>query len=211
MTPARRAVLPAAVLLAAALGACGSSTSSRTRVATAPHQTLQAITAPPAATPTPTATAAPTAAPTPTPSPTPAPTSGGIIPSSDPNGATALGQYLYPSTTGLACGARTGRYDACPVTTRLAQRLDSHPIEHAEQLCRCQNLWQSSAISVTQTPDPTIWITHVVLSFGPGVTVTVDLRALRTAGGWLADDTTCTGSGEQTSIYTQNPPPCPGA
>lgn len=210
MTPARRAVLPAAVLLVAALAGCGSSSASPKGVASAPDQTLAPITAAPTPSPTPSPTAAPTAAPTPTPTPTPAPTSGGIIPSGDANGATDLGAYLYPSSTGIACGARTGHYDPCPVTSRLAQRLDSQPTPHAEPLCRCQNQWQQSSFTATQTPDATVWIVHVVLTFGPGVTVTIDLRALRTAGGWLGDDTTCSGQDESTSIYAQNPPPCPG-
>jgi hypothetical protein len=213
MTPARRAVLPVLALLSAvALAACGSPT--RTGVATGPEQSFGPATTPRAtATPSPTAlpTEGATPTPTPAPSPTPAPTSSGIIASGDPDGAAKLGQYLYPSSTGIACGARTGHYDACPVTGRLASRLDSHPTQGAEPLCRCQNTWQQSSVSVTQTPDPTVWIDHVVLSFGPAVSVTIDVRVLRTPGGWVGDDTTCTGQSEQTSIYTQNPPPCFGA
>lgn len=212
MTPARRAVLPTLLLLAAAglASACGGS-ASRTGVATGPSQSPGPVTTPPAtaaASASPTASALPT--PTPAPSPTPAPTSGGTIPASDPDGATKVGEYLYPAETGIACGARTGHYDACPVTSRLASRLDQHPTEHAEPLCRCQNLWQQAAVSATQTPDATVWIDHVVLTFGPGIRVAIDLRVLQTSGGWLADDTTCTGQGETTSIYVQNPPPCPG-
>ncbi len=218
MTPARRAVAPpvllAAVAALASLAGCGGGGGNRTAVATGPSQSAQPVTTAPT---TPTAKASPTpvptAAPTPTPeaSPTPAPTGGGIIPSGDPNGAVEVGQYLYPSSTGIACGARTGHYDACPVSGRLASRLDSHPIPHAEPLCRCQNLWQKAAVSTTQTPDPAIWIDHVVLTFGPAYTITMDLRVLRTDGGWVGDDTTCTGQGESTSIYVQNPPACSGA
>ena len=94
------------------------------------------------------------------------------------------------------------------MTSRLGTRLNQHPIPGAEPLCRCQNVWQESAVSSTQTPDSTVWIDHVMLTFGPGATVAIDVRVLRTSGGWFADDTTCTGQGEQTSIYVQNPPPC---
>jgi hypothetical protein len=209
MTAARRAVPPAlSLLLAGAVVACGGG-SKPTGVATGPSQTPGFVTtAPPtpSASPAPTPTATPP--PTPTPSPTPQPTSGGIIPGGDTNGAVDLGMYLYPSNTGLACGARTAHYDACPVTSRLAARLDQHPIAHAEQLCRCQNTWHQSTVTSTQTPDPTVWIVHVVLDFGAPPTVDIDLRVLRTDNGWLADDTTCTGLGEDTSIYAQNPPSC---
>jgi hypothetical protein len=216
MTPARGVLLSAFALASATvLAACGGS--GHTGVATGPEQTAGPASTPPA-TPTPTATATvaagpsptPSATPSPQPSPAPASTSAGIIPSGDPYGAAKLGAYLYPSNPGIACGGRTGHYDACPVTSRLAARLDSHPTQPAEALCRCENTWQQSSVSVTQTPDPTVWIDHVVLTFGPGVSVTIDVRVLRTSGGWLGDDTTCTGQGEQTSIYAPNPPPCPG-
>ena len=210
MTRPRRARPGALFLLAATtLAACGSS---HNQVATGPEATLAPTTPTPAATasptPSPSATPSPTA--TPAPTPTPLSTSAGIIPASDPQGAAKLGAYLYPSSPGVACGARSGHYDSCPVTGRLAARLDSHPIDHAEQLCRCQNTWQQSSVSTTQTPDPTVWIDHILLTFGPAATMTLDVMVLRTAGGWLADDTTCTGQGSSTSIYTQNPPPCFG-
>ena len=223
MTAPRRAgagaLLPWLVL---AVSACGSSGTGG--VATGPSQSqgLPVTTAPPTATPSPspspTATPAPTPTPTPAPSLTPAPSTSPqssptpyVIPATDPNGAQEVGAYLYSSIAGIACGARSGHYDNCPVTDRLAQRLDSHPTTGAEPLCRCQNYWQQSTVTVTQTPDATVWIDHVVLTFGPSSTVTIDLRVLRTAGGWMGDDTTCTNHGETTSIYVPDPPPCPGS
>jgi hypothetical protein len=132
------------------------------------------------------------------------------VPPTDNEGALHTADYLYPSQSGSSCGARTGHYDDCPVTSRLAARLDEHPIRGGEPLCRCQNFWQAVQVQVTQTPDPTVWIDHVTITFGPGATLKIDVRILRTAGGWVADDTSCTGQGEKTSIYAQNPPPCPG-
>jgi hypothetical protein len=205
----RRRLLPVAVLFCAA---CGSS--APTGVATGPSQSAGPPTTPSAtATPTPSPTATPTATATPAPTATPtaAPTSGAIVvPPTDNDGALHTADYLYPSQSGAACGSRTGHYDDCPVTNRLAARLDGHPIRGGEPLCRCQNFWQGVQVQVTQTPDPTVWIDHVVITFGPGATLKIDVRVLRTAGGWVADDTSCTGQGEQTSIYVQNPPPCPG-
>jgi len=218
MQPARRRIPPVLALLAAAatlLAACGGG-GNRTAVVSGPSQSAGPdTTAAATATPTPSPTPAPTAAATPTATPTAAPgpsvqPTPYYIPPSDQNGAQDVGTYLFPSATGRACGSAQHHYDNCPVTSRLAQRLDGNPTPGAEPLCRCQNTWQSSSISVTQSPDPSVWTTHVVLTFGPGATVKIDLLVRRTAAGWLADDTTCTGEGTSTSIYSATPPPCPG-
>jgi hypothetical protein len=216
MHRARRHALTLLALAAAtALAACGGS-ANRTAVVNGPSQSAGPdTTAPPTATPKPT--------PTPVPTPTPAPTATATavpgpsvqptpyyVPPSDPSGAQHVGEYLYPNATGSACGATSHHYDNCPLTNRLATRLDSNPTPGAEPLCRCQNTWQSTSISVTQSPDPSVWTTHVVITFGPGATVKIDLLVRRTAAGWLADDTTCTGQGTATSIYSATPPPCPG-
>ena len=194
----------------AALVACGGG-GRPSAVVTGPSMSaIPGTTAPPTATPSPssTPTVTPLATPTPPSTPTPGPTPYYISPQ-DPDGARKVGDRLYPST-GVACGAQGGgHYDLCPVTSRLAARLDSHPTDGAEPLCRCQNAWQSSSITTTGTPDPNVVVVHVVLSFGPGVSEAVDVRVLRTESGWVADDTTCTGRGESTSIYSSNPPPCP--
>ncbi|HEV7678179.1 MAG TPA: hypothetical protein VGQ42_06390 [Candidatus Dormibacteraeota bacterium] len=209
MSSLRVLLLPVFLLCAA----CGSS--APTGVATGPSQTAGPPTTPSAtatATDVP-ATPSATATPSPTPrvSPTAQPTSGAIVvPPTDNEGALHTADYLYPSQSGSSCGARTGHYDDCPVTARLAARLDGHPLPGGEALCRCQNFWQGVQVQVTQTPDPTVWVDHVVITFGPSATVKIDVRVLRTAGGWVADDTSCTGQGAQTSIYAQNPPPCPG-
>jgi hypothetical protein len=215
MRPSRRNALPAVTLLAATLlAACGGGSAPRTAVVTGPSQS-----AGPDTTASPSPTAKPTPTPTPAPSPTPTPTTAPgpsvqptpyYIPPGDSSGAQHVGEYLYPSAKGSACGAASHHYDDCPVTARLASRLDGNPTPQAEPLCRCQNTWQSSSVSVTQTSDPSVWTTHVVLTFGPGATVKIDLLVRRTAAGWLADDTTCTGQGSSTSIYGPAPPPCPG-
>jgi hypothetical protein len=215
MRPARRLPLSVLTLVAATtLAACGGS-EARTAVATGPAQTAGPdTTAPPTPTPSPTASARPTPSPSATATPPPGPSAQPTpyyVPFTDPEGARHVGEFLYPSQAGVACGANGGRYDNCPVTSRLAARLDSHPTRGAEPLCRCQNTWQQMTITVTQTPDPQVWTDHVTLVFGPGATVKIDVLVRRTAAGWLGDDTTCTGQGTPSSIYAPSPPPCPGA
>jgi hypothetical protein len=159
------------------------------------------------ASPTPTATATPS--PTPTPIPSPTVVNGQIVVSNlDPNGAAVVAGILFPSN-GSVCRTN-GKYDACPVTDGLAQRLDSNPLQQAEPLCRCQNTYQSRTITTTPLPEGNPGaIAHVILDFGAGSTVKLDITVLQTAGGWYASDTSCTGQDPQaTSIYATAPPPC---
>jgi hypothetical protein len=175
--------------MALALAACGSPLQS--------------------ASTTPTPTPAPTPTLTPTPIPSPTTINGRIVVSNlDPNGAAVVAGILYPPSGG-ACGAN-GKYDTCPVTDGLAQRLDAGPLRQAEPLCRCQNTYQSRTITTTALPagNPGA-IAHVVLDFGAGSTVKLDVTVLQTADGWFASDTSCTGQDPQaTSIYAASPPPC---
>lgn len=158
----------------------------------------------PPSTPTPT----PTPSATPTPLPSPTLVNGRIIVSNlDDNGAAAVAGILFPASGGV-CGAN-GKYDSCPVTDGLAQRLDSNPLARAEPLCRCQNTYQSATITTEALPQGNPGaIAHVVLDFG-GSTVKLDITVLRTAGGWFASDTSCSGQDPQvTSIYAATPPAC---
>ena len=160
------------------------------------------------ASPTPSAT--PTPSPSATPSPVPSPTlvNGRIVVSNlDDNGAAVVAGILFPSSGG-SCGA-SGKYDSCPVTDGLAQRLDSNPLARAEPLCRCQNTYQSATVTTEALPQGNPGsIAHFVHDFG-GSTVKLDITVLRTAGGWYASDTSCTGQDPQvTSIYAATPPAC---
>ena len=157
----------------------------------------------------PTPTPASTPSPTPTPIPSPTLVNGRIVVSNlDDNGAAVVAGILYPSSGGV-CGAN-GNYDSCPVTDGLAQRLASNPLQRAEPLCRCQNTYQARTITTTPLPEGNPGaIAHVVLDFGAGTSVKLDITVLRTAGGWFASDTSCTGQDAQaTSIYAASPPPC---
>ena len=159
------------------------------------------------ASPTPTATPSPS--PTATPIPSPTVVNGRIIVSNlDPDGAVVVAGILYPPSGGV-CGAN-GTYDSCPVTDGLAQRLDANPLKQAEPLCRCQNTYQSRTITSTPLPEGNPGaIAHVVLDFGAGSTVKLDITVLQTATGWYASDTSCTGQDPQaTSIYASTPAPC---
>jgi len=156
----------------------------------------------------PTATATLTPSPTPTPIPSPTVVNGQIVVSNlDPDGAAVVAGILYPPTGG-SCST-SGKYDACPVTDGLAQRLDSNPLRAAEPLCRCQNTYQSRTITSTPLPEGNPGaIAHVVLDFG-GSSIKLDVTVLQTATGWYASDTSCTGQDAQaTSIYAAAPPPC---
>ncbi|MEA2635236.1 MAG: hypothetical protein QOH92_2003 [Chloroflexota bacterium] len=158
--------------------------------------------------PTPRATPTPSPSATPTPAPSPTMVNGRIIVSNlDDNGAAVVAGILYPPS-GSVCGAN-GKYDSCPVTDGLAQRLDSNPIAHAEPLCRCQTTYQSVTITTEALPpgNPGA-IAHVVLDFG-GSTEKLDVTVIRSDGGWFASDTSCTGQDQgTTSIYAATPPPC---
>src|SRR6267378_2396129 len=136
------------------------------------------------ASPTPTATPTPTPSATPTPAPTPTLVNGRITVSNlDDNGAAVVAGILYPPSGGV-CGAN-GKYDSCPVTDGLAQRLDANPFKQAEPLCRCQNTYQSRTITSTPLPEGNPGaIAHVVLDFGAGSTVKLDITVLQTSGGW---------------------------
>jgi hypothetical protein len=130
-----------------------------------------------------------------------------VVSNLDPNGAAVVAGLLYPPSGGVC--SNNGKYDACPVTDGLAQRLDSNPLQAAEPLCRCQNTYQSRTITSTPLPEGNPGaIAHVVLDFG-GSTAKLDITVLQTATGWYASDTSCTGQDPQaTSIYATVPPPC---
>jgi hypothetical protein len=181
-----RRVLALAVL-ALTLGACGTALPNTAA--------------------SPTSTASPTPSPTPIPSPTLV--AGRIVVSNlDEKGADVVAGILYQAG-GTTCGTN-GKYDSCPVTDGLATRLDANPLKQAEPLCRCQNTYQSRTITSEPLPagNPGA-IAHVVLDFGAGTTVKLDVTVLRTAVGWYASDTSCTGQDAQaTSIYAASPPPC---
>jgi hypothetical protein len=201
-------------LLCAALGLLLAGCGSSGGIARATAPPLPDTSAPPTATPSPSPTAQPTSTATPasTPSPSATPGSeGGVVrvPPDDQSGDATVAADLYPSSGSASC-PNTGPvgYGACPVTSRLADRLNQHPVHRAEQLCRCQNKWQGVTIKApTVLPVIDTYTVEVDLQFGASA-IDLDVIVLRTADGWFADDIRCHGGGASTSIYAAAPPPC---
>jgi len=213
MRRADRAVVLGIIGLGAMLvAACGSSATSQATVATT---STSAATMPPTST-----TTVPAVSRTAT-SATAVPPSGpGLVrptqetvPSSDPDGASRVAHLLYPDFGFVNCSSMPSGYSNCPVTDRLATRLNAQPLSGsaggAEPVCRCQNSWMSVSVSTNVSPyDSTISIAHVVLNFG-AAEERFDVTILRTAGGWFADDISCAGQDSHaTSIYASSPAPC---
>jgi hypothetical protein len=135
------------------------------------------------------------------------------VPASDPDGAAKVAHLLYPDSGFVNCSSMATGYSNCPVTDRLANRLDQQPLAGsaggAEPVCRCQNSWTSVSVSTNVLPsDSTMYIAHVVLNFG-SAQERFDVSISRSAGGWFANDISCTGRDPHaTSIYAASPPPC---
>jgi hypothetical protein len=93
----------------------------------------------------------------------------------------------------------------CPVTDKLAARLDELTAPRAEgpgpspPLCRCQN--GPNSISVRPEVTGSGGIAHVTLDYGGGLSSNIDLIIVVTSGRLLVDDTQCTGGGSSTSVY----------
>jgi hypothetical protein len=209
VTRRRRPHPLAAALTTLLLAACGSSGG----LARATAPALPDTTAPPTATPSPSPspTAQPTPTPTPSPTATPTPAEGGVtrVPPTDGRGDATVAADLYPSSGFANCPSMgPSGYGACPVTSRLADRLNQHPIRGAEQLCRCQNQWTGVNINAPPVlPAINSYTVQVDLQFGAG-TISLDVIVLRNADGWFADDIRCHAGGASTSIYASSPPPC---
>lgn len=206
----RRLPVPlAAALCAVLLAGCGASTGIA-RVTAPP---LPDTTGTPSASASPSSSASPTPSPTPTPSatPTPTPAEGGVtrVPYDDQEGDHTVAADLYPSSGFANCPSMgASGYGACPVSPRLADRLNQHPIKGVEPLCRCQQQWQGVTINAPQVlPAITTYTVEVDLSVN-GTTIRFDLTVLRNPDGWYADDIRCHGGDSSTSIYASSPPLC---
>jgi hypothetical protein len=131
------------------------------------------------------------------------------VPPDDPQGATTVAAYLYPSSGSENCASKgpTG-YGACPVTSRLADRLNQRPVKGRQQLCRCQAQWQGVTIKApTALPILNTYTVEVDLDVN-GTAIRFDLIVLRTGDGWFADDIRCHGGDSSTSVYALSPPNC---
>ena len=107
-------------------------------------------------------------------------------------------------------GAQCRPYTACPITPRLLQRVQyilaisaqTYPLN---PLCRCQ----SGRVATTYQVVSNNGARAVVNTIAPaGYTGRLTFVVLRLGGGWLVDDTYCTGL-PYTDIYRQiRPTPC---
>ena len=212
MTPHPPTPIVVAGLCALLLAGCGGSGG----IARATAPPLPDTTGPPTATPAPSATATPSPSSTPTPSATPTatatPAEGGVtrVPYDDQDGDHTVAADLYPSSGFANCPSMGAiGYGACPVTPRLADRLNLHPIKGVEPLCRCQQQWQGVTINAPPVLLAlTSYTVEVDLSFNGGTTIRFDLTVLRNPDGWYADDIRCHGGDSSTSIYASSPPLC---
>ena len=197
-------------LLLLLLAGCGGGGVARVAAPPLPDTTGTPMAS---ASPSPSATATPTPSAAPTQAPTSAPAEGGVtrVPASDGNGDDTVAADLYPSSGFANCPSMGSLgYGACPVTPRLADRLNQHPITGAEQLCRCQGQWQGVSINAPPVlPAVSSYTVEVDLSFGSSVPqVQFDVIVLRESDGWYADDIQCHNGGSGTSIYVSSPPHC---
>jgi hypothetical protein len=93
------------------------------------------------------------------------------------------------------------------VTSRLAYRLNQHPVRGVEQLCRCGNPWQGVSIKPPLLRTGTTSTVEVDLTVN-GTPIQFDVLVVRTGDGWFADDIRCHGGDSSTSIYASPPPLC---
>ena len=183
----RRFVFTAGAALVFCVAACGSTSTapSATGTATAPAP------AAPTATPTPT--------PTPTPTSTPAPVA--VIGPGAADPITAVDDALGEST---GC-TLTLIAQPCPMTLRLATRIESHPFTGtgggAAWRCRCQNQTGTSTFALISQSGTTTYVSESI----PGGSTSISLRwtVLEIAGAWFVDDqdTGCTATSIYSSAY----------
>jgi len=111
----------------------------------------------------------------------------------------AVAGRIFPGPHPAGCNWRDR--SACPVTDRLAARLEqlAQPPKVGPGpialFCRCQNV---PAVSAQFDPEvtPTGGVAHVTLG-----ALRLDLIMVQEKGNLLVDDTQCTGRGPSTSIY----------
>ena len=125
-----------------------------------------------------------------------------------PAGASAadlekLTRQIFPGAQSVGCNwhDRTN----CPVTDRLARRLDQLTATKqpgpgpTPPLCRCQNGPES--VGLRAEPTAGGGVAHVTLGFGAGSFSGLDLIVVERSGVALVDDTRCTAGVGQTSLY----------
>ncbi|HET9016611.1 MAG TPA: hypothetical protein VFN57_13510 [Thermomicrobiaceae bacterium] len=185
---ARRTAAVAVLLMTVLAAACGGSAVP----ATEPTSTTGGG----AAIPSPTATSRPSPSPTPTQAVATPGTPAGMVTVA---ALVAVGEAIFPAAPDgnayIECSNGGNVYEACPITSRLKQRLQQVMVT----LCRCQN----PAATRTVTADVTATGGVIHVDYG---SQRFDLIAVQQGGRLLVDDQRCRVGGPSTSIYsTVNP------
>jgi hypothetical protein len=76
----------------------------------------------------------------------------------------------------------------------------------SDPLCRCDNGY--SSVNTSVSPNDAGAIVHVTAVDAGGRSHAIDITVLKTNDGWVASDSTCTGQGSPTSIFSGNPTDC---
>lgn len=114
-----------------------------------------------------------------------------------------VARQIFPGPHPVGCNWHDRA--SCPVTDRLAARLDQLTAPRAQgpgpspPLCRCQN--GPDSISIRPEVTANGGIAHVTLHFGAVLDSNIDLVMVMSNGRLLVDDTQCTGGGSSTSVY----------
>ena len=140
---------------------------------------------------------------TPAVAPTDAAGSPALLSTATSTGIERIAHQIFPGPHPVGCDwhDRTN----CPVTDRLAARLDELTAPRANgpgpspPLCRCQN--GPDSVSVRPEVTASGGVAHVTLDYGGIVSDNIDLVIVVSGGRLLVDDTQCTGGGSSTSVY----------
>ena len=122
----------------------------------------------------------------------------------DLSGAEQVAAMLFPES-GLACGAASHDYTACPISDTLKVRLRVGPVPYVEQLTRSGEAYTARRFMATQTMDGAIVGVELTL---PDSIQRLDLVLQRGGDTWLLADITCAGRGTSTSLFSSNPTQC---
>jgi hypothetical protein len=127
---------------------------------------------------------------------------------------TVLRSFSRAAPRNLACNTLQGKLAACPVTNRLRATIARELAwerkntlgGNGNPFCRCQNPPRTITISHVALRGRTALVT-TLLSWGAGIDMSLTFMVRQVAGGWLVDDSMCTGK-SQSDLYHIPIGPC---
>lgn len=119
---------------------------------------------------------------------------------------TALVKPFYQMNTHPRCNAVEDKLAACPLTARLYARVNHLKVGMGNFVCRCQNPPRSVRMTLADN-NGTVAHVNSVWVYGAGPNPRITFLVKHGHGGWLVDDTYCTGR-PKTSVYTSQIGPC---